>query len=447
MIRVLTIAGSDSGGGAGVQADLGTIAGLSGYGLSVITALTAQNTMGVQSIFETPLSVIEAQLDSVLTDIGADGVKTGMLVNEDVVRLTASKLKTHNIKHLVVDPVLNSESGRPLLSKAGLKALVRDLLPLADICVPNLAEAEALSGILIRTPNDMAEASRIILDSGARAVLVKGGHLHHQSMDVLLINNKSVDVLNTGKEIREFSADRVETVHTHGSGCVFSAALTTFLAQGFELVESVGRAKEFITAAIRGARPLGMGRGPVHHTALTEKMIVLQSLAEAARMLTESQAGDLAPEVRINLGFALSDPAGPEDVAAFPARIVKMGKNLFVPTGPIFGGSRHVAKIILTAQKADPTIRAVMNIRFASGYIDRARSMGMSLGEFNRRDEPPRVKEREGSSLEWGTTEVIAREGRVPDLIFDHGDLGKEPMIRILGRDPRDVVEKALRLQ
>ena len=174
--------------------------------------------------------------------------------------------------------------------------------------------------------------------------------------------------------------------------------------------------------------------------------MVLQALTEAVRQLIESEAGDLAPEVQVNLGFSLVDPTGPGDVAAFPTRIVRMGKNLLAPTGPAFGGSKHVAKIILTAQKTDPAIRSVMNIRFASRFIDRARALGLSVEEFDRREEPREVKEKEGSSLEWGTAQAVARAGRVPDIIFDRGDMGKEPMIRILGRDPREVVETALKL-
>ena len=436
MIKILTIAGSDCSGGAGVQADLKTIAALSGYGMSVITALTSQNTMGVLDIYPTPGPVIESQLEAVLSDIGADGVKTGMLVNEEAVSLTASKLKSYGTKNLVIDPVMFSETGTALLDEAGRKALIRELFPLARLCTPNRMEAEYITGKLIRTPSDMIEASRMILDLGPKAVLIKGGH----------IDGDALDVLNIGGEIKELSVARVDNPNTHGSGCTLSASLAVFAAQGFGLEESVRRAKEFITTAIKYGRPVGRGGGPVNHTAQADRRTVLQALSEAAQTLVGFQAVELAPEVQINLGYAMPDASGREDIAAFPARIVKYGRSLLVPAPPVFGGSRHVAKIILTAQRADPAIRSVMNISYSRKFLERAEELRMSMGSFDRREEPREVKEKEGSSLEWGVDLVIRKLGRVPELISDAGDVGKEPMIRILGRDPREVTEKALKL-
>jgi len=215
MKKILTIAGSDSGGGAGIQADLKTITVLGAYGLSVITALTAQNTVKVQAIHEVPPDFIGAQLDSVLSDIGADAAKTGMLANTEVVREVADKLKQYQIPKLVVDPVMVSKSGDSLLNTDAQGALVKDLLPLATIITPNLPEAGVMLGREVKTLEDMAEAARALKVMGPQAVLIKGGHF----------SGPATDLLFDGEEMREYSMPRIESSNTHGTGCTFSAAL------------------------------------------------------------------------------------------------------------------------------------------------------------------------------------------------------------------------------
>jgi len=258
---MLTIAGSDSGGGAGIQADLKTATVLGCYGLSVITALTAQNTRGVQGIHEPPLEFIALQFDSVLSDIGADAAKTGMLANPGVVALVASKLKAYQVPNLVVDPVMVAQSGDALVTSDTREALIRELIPLAAVITPNRPEAEVLLGREIRSARDLGQAARDLYDLGPRAVLIKGGH----------IEGPALDVLYDGRELREYSAPRFDTPHTHGSGCTYSAAIASHLAMGLALPEAVSRAKAFITAAIRTARPLGQGHGPTNHLALLEE--------------------------------------------------------------------------------------------------------------------------------------------------------------------------------
>lgn len=436
MSKVLTIAGSDSGGGAGIQADLKTITVLGAYGLSVITALTAQNTLGVQGIHEPPPAFIGKQLDSVLSDIGADAAKTGMLANPALVRVVAAKIKEYRVPNLVVDPVMAAQGGDPLVTSDTRKALAKELIPLADLITPNLPEAEILLGREVQSPQDMAEAARALLALGPKAVLVKGGHLAGPALDILF----------DGQEIREYSTPRLKTPHTHGTGCTYSAAMATRLAQGRPLAQAVAEAKEFITEAIRRAVPIGQGHGPANHLAFLQKQAVLDSLGQAFETLSQGRTGALVPEVQINLGFALPGAAGPEDVAAFPGRIVRLGKGVAAVAGPAFGASSHVAGIILTAMRTDQTIRSAMNIRYDESFLKKAGDLGLAVESFDRADEPPGIKAREGSSLEWGTNEVIKRIGRAPDLIFDLGEVGKEPMIRVLGPDPQAVTAKAISL-
>jgi hydroxymethylpyrimidine/phosphomethylpyrimidine kinase len=252
--RVLTIAGSDSGGGAGIQADLKAITLLGAFGMSAITALTAQNTVAVMAIHEVPLEFIGAQIDAVFSDIGVDAVKTGMLASAQVVRLIADKLAHYGPPVVVVDPVMIAKAGTPLLARDARAALIEALLPLATVVTPNLHEASALIGGEIRDEAAMRRAAAKIQALGPSYVLVKGGHLE----------GEAVDVLFDGRDFHEFRAPRVETKNTHGTGCTYAAAIATYLAQEIPMVEAVRAAKRFITEAIRQGLDLGKGHGPTN---------------------------------------------------------------------------------------------------------------------------------------------------------------------------------------
>lgn len=255
--RVLTIAGSDSGGGAGIQADLKTITVLGGFGMSVITALTAQNTMGVHGIFDVPPEFVARQFDAVLTDIGVDAAKTGMLAQEHILRVVIDKIREYHIEKLVVDPVMVAKGGSLLIRGDVMDLLKTDLIPLAYVITPNIPEAEVLAEMTIKTADDMKDAARRIFAMGARHVIVKGGHLEGAALDVFY----------DGSSFHEFTAERITTQNTHGTGCTFSAALATGIAQGKAVPEAVGQAKDYITEAIRYSFSLGSGHGPTNHLA------------------------------------------------------------------------------------------------------------------------------------------------------------------------------------
>jgi hydroxymethylpyrimidine/phosphomethylpyrimidine kinase len=258
VVKALTIAGSDSGGGAGIQADLKTFTMLEVYGMSVITAITAQNTLGVHGIYDVPLEGIEKQIDAVVTDIGVDAVKTGMLSQPDVIELVASKIKQYGMKSLVVDPVMVAKGGAQLLADSAKQAVRQVLLPHAALVTPNIPEAEVLTERSITTLEQMKDAAKQIVEEyGARAAIVKGGHLA----------DEPVDVLYDGHEFMLFRAQRFKTRHTHGTGCTFSAAITAELAKGATLTEAVQTAKDFITLAIKQELGIGAGHGPTNHWA------------------------------------------------------------------------------------------------------------------------------------------------------------------------------------
>lgn len=248
--RILTIAGSDPSGGAGVQADLKVIALLGGYGTSVITALTAQNTLGVQGVFPIPLDIIREQLQAVLSDIKADALKIGLLVQAEIIALVARTIKKFRIKKVVLDPVMASGKGVPLLEKKALQTLESDLFPLAGLITPNLSEATILTGIPVRTLADMKKAACLLKKKIPGNVLIKGGHL----------TGAALDLFYDGTSFKQFSSPRIKTESIHGTGCTFSAAIAVFWAQGHPLIEAVGKAKDFITGAISEAKPVGHGQ-------------------------------------------------------------------------------------------------------------------------------------------------------------------------------------------
>jgi len=253
--RALTIAGSDSGGGAGIQADLKTFTAFRVYGASVLTAITAQNSVGVQGVVNLAPEFVARQLDAVLGDIGADAAKTGMLSTAPIIRAVAERLHAHGVQRLVVDPVMIAKSGDSLLEPGARAALVEAILPLALVVTPNLHEAAALAECPVGTVEEMEAAARRIHALGPAWVLVKGGHLKGDPLDLLF----------DGRTVSRLTAERVSTPHTHGTGCTYAAAITAGLARGASVPDAVAEAKRYVTAAIRAGFALGRGVGSLRH--------------------------------------------------------------------------------------------------------------------------------------------------------------------------------------
>ncbi len=254
--RVLTIAGSDSGGGAGIEADLKTISALGCYGMAAVTAVTAQNTVGVFGIHEIPPETVARQIDVVLEDIGADAAKLGMLSSVGIIEAVAGSLRRQAVEKLVIDPVMVAKSGDALLRENAREALKRELLPLAWMVTPNIPEAEVLSGLTITTEEEVWRAGEVIHGLGPKYVLMKGGHL---------AGTEATDWLFDGANWSVYSAERIDTKNTHGTGCTFSAAIAACLARGKGAREAVEEAKTYLSGAIRHALSLGHGHGPLNH--------------------------------------------------------------------------------------------------------------------------------------------------------------------------------------
>ena len=256
MKQVLTIAGSDSGGGAGIQADIKAMSANGVFAMSAITAVTAQNTEEVTDVFELPLSIIAAQIDAVFDDFDVSAVKTGMLSSAEIVQVVAKLLKPQNVTNLVVDPVMIAKSGHRLLKPDAVEALMHELIPLALVVTPNIHEAQQLSGIEIKTLNDARRAAKIIHRLGCRHVLIKGGHL---------LEDRATDLLYDGRFFELFKSEFIDTPHTHGTGCTFASAIAAHLALGKPLTQAVTAAKAYLTEAIRHGLSIGHGKGPTNH--------------------------------------------------------------------------------------------------------------------------------------------------------------------------------------
>ncbi len=440
MQKVLAIAGSDSGGGSGIQADLKTILSLGGYGMSVITAVTAQNTLGVQAVAPMNTEIVLMQLESVLSDIGADAIKTGMLVNSDIVTVVCRKIDKYHIDKVVVDPVLSSTSGVCLLDDAGRSAMIKDLFPRTYLLTPNIPEAENLTGGRIETISDMKKAAKKLQKMGPKYVLIKGGHLV----------DSPVDVLYDGIQNYEFMTQRVRTRHTHGTGCTLASAIATLLAGNISLMECIDQAKRYLYRALRFSLSIGKGIGPTNHLASLLREVarthVIEELDKALDRLKRLNIGHLIPEVQSNLAYAIPFAETVDDVASFPGRIIRMVNTMDTLASAKFGATRQIHHLVLAAMEYDPERRACMTIQYSDTLVRRLRSLGCLVAEFDRTRTPPDLAQEEGSTLAWGVQDVMEELGRVPDAIFDRGAPGKVPMTRIFAKDPASIVNLIAKL-
>ncbi len=431
---VMTIAGSDSGGGAGIAADLKTFAALGVHGTFAITSVTAQNTTGVIETFDLPPSAVASQMDAVCADMDVKWAKTGMLASSDIVREVAKQVRKHELS-LVLDPVMAAEAGGSLLRKEALSVLIEELLPFSKVTTPNASEAGAIAGMPVKTPDDARIAARKIADLGVEAVIVTGGHI--DATDLLYEASSDTFTRIPGAFVKG---------GTHGSGCTYSAAMTAFLACGKKLEVAAQESKKFVVQAILKSRPAGRGVSPVNPLGATleekERYLALRELKEAVSILEEnSDFSKLIPEVGCNIGMAIPGAESFEDVAAVEGRIVRL-RGRAVPVGcTVFGASRHVARIILSALRYDPEIRAAINVRYSAKNLSLCKEAGLSVSSFDRDEEPENV-----STMDWGTAEAIKKYGSVPKVIYDKGGAGKEPMIRLLGKDAVEVAKLAVKL-
>ncbi len=441
--RVLTIAGSDSGGGAGIQADLKTFAALEVFGMSVLTSVTAQNTKSVIMVQDINPQVILAQIEAVVDDIGVDVIKTGMLHTEEIIDVVSKKLMKYRCPK-VVDPVMISKSGVSLLREDAVDVFKKKLLPLATVVTPNRMEAEKLTGLEINNLDDVKKAAKKLAQQGSTAVVVKGGHLPTR--------NKVIDTLYYENNFLTFETNRIETMNTHGTGCTFASAIAAEIAKDKSIAEAVKKAKKVLEYSVKYAYSLGEGNGPVNSMALlyheAEKYHVLREVKEAVGLLEKNpEVAVLIPETNSNIGMALSLADTILDVVAIPGRITKIEFGVRASSCPSFGASNHVARMIITAMKYDQSVRSAINVKYSEEILDICKNMNMCISSYERSKEPDYIKKKEGESTSWGIHQAVNNmKGKVPDIIYHKGDFGKEPMIIIMGKCAIDVARIVISL-
>jgi hydroxymethylpyrimidine/phosphomethylpyrimidine kinase len=437
----LSIAGSDSSGGAGIQADLKSFSYLGLHGVTAITCVTAQNTQQVRNIFKVPVDVIEQQIESLFDDCSIAAVKTGMLYDEEIVKVVAKKLSEYHMKP-VVDPVMVATSGDALANHTFVTSLKQYLLPESLMITANIPEACVLTNMEIKTQNDVQLACKKIIELGSEYVVVKGGHLPDDLV---------TDLFYDGKQFRTFTLPRIPHKKAHGSGCTLSALITAFLALGESPADAVEKAKYIVWSMIQQGYSPGKGSDVLNHSSAiqispllrsNEKFLVWLELKTAIETIVSILPPSYIPEVGMNFAYALPNAKTRDDVCAIDGRITKHKERPSLCGTIDFDVSKHVASIVLAAMSFDTTMRSVVNIRYSKKTVELCKNIGFAIGTFDRKDEPPTAP----STMDWGTKHAINTLGRIPDIIYDTGSVGKEPMIRVLGKDPEDVLFKIQKL-
>ncbi len=423
----LTIAGSDSGGGAGIQADLKAMAARGTYPTSVITSVIAQHTRGVERSFTLPVSEITAQYAAVVDDFDVQAAKTGMLAAAPVVESLTDRLAEADFP-LVVDPVMVATSGDRLLTE-NAESAYEGLIAHAALVTPNRDEAEVLTGIEPDTLDAASAAGEALLAMGADAALVKGGHAVDDGSDETM-----TDLLVTPEGQQRFDQQRVASPDTHGSGCTLSAAITAGLAAGHSLEAAVDDAVAAIQRAIRYPLDVGEGRAPVHHLAGLRNRAARAATAEAVRSLRDEIAdvpvGPILAEVGMNVVGATPYAERVEETAAVEGRITKTLDGVATHRPVRFGASSHVARVLLAAREHDPYLRFAVNVRHTDATGTRLSNLSGPVGRFDRGAEPE-----DADTMDWGTDAAFRNCDGTPVAVVDDGAFGKEPMIRLLARD------------
>lgn len=436
---VLTIAGSDSGGGAGIQADLKTIEACGGFGTSAITSVTAQHTRGVESTHALPPGEIDAQIGAVVGDFAVGAVKTGMLATREGVELVTERVGEQSVP-AVVDPVMVAASGDRLLD-TGAEDAYESLIAEATLVTPNADEAAILTGVDVTDTERAREAAEELVEIGATGALVKGGHVPGEEV---------VDVLATEYSVETFSHPRVDTDATHGSGCMLSAAIATELARGATLARAVESGVDLLARAVRYGLDVGQGPGSVHHMVDARNRAEKNPTAEAIEGVVEgfvrADVSPLVPEVGMNVVSATPYAEGPEECAAVEGRITRTLSGVDPNRGVRFGASSHVARFLLAAREFDPDLRFAVNCRYDDDAAAALDALPWPVAEYDRAEEPEELKAEEGSTMQWGARQAFEGADRTPVAVADPGDVGKEAIVKLLAPDAETLTDRTLDL-
>ncbi len=433
----LSIAGSDSGGGAGIQADLKSMEAHGTFATSVVTAVTAQNTQGVESSFVLPDVEIENQLTAVLSDFDITAAKTGMLATANVIDLVTEYAADFEFP-LVVDPVMVAASGDRLLDPAAETAY-EHLIGQATLVTPNTDETAVLTDIDVTDVETAIRAGEAILDMGTDAALIKGGHVPNEHVKDVLITSDGTEV---------FSHPRITTDATHGSGCTLASTITAKLAQATPLPAAVESATAFMERAVRYPVDVGQGPGSVHHLVelreQASRHTLIEQVADIVETAVRRDVRALVPEVGMNIVGATAYAEQPDETAAVEGRIARTLSGIHPNRGVRCGASSHVARFLLAAREHDPSLQFAMNCRFNTAIEDALGTLDGPIVELDRTVEPK--PDEEGETMQWAARRAFEAAAGTPVAVFDRGAIGKEAITRVLAADRATAISRLQRV-
>jgi hydroxymethylpyrimidine/phosphomethylpyrimidine kinase len=426
-MNLLSIGGSDPSSGAGIQSDVKTFASLNAYGLTAITAITGQNTSKFGMIQPVSKKILKNQLDLIFSDFIIDGIKIGMVYNSEIIKTIYQALKKLSIP-IIVDPVIKSTTGGRMIQKSAVNDFKKYLMPIATVITPNKFEAEFISESKINSKKSLQKVGKIIQEMGPKSVVITGLELK---------KNRISDFVMT--ENQDFIENKKIRTVNHGSGCNYSASMIFSLAQGKSILESAKFAQKFTFDSIEGVQKIGKG------LAITQKKIdsrCLELSSAINQFIGIKNISQRIPECQTNFVFSKNSPKSIKDVLGISGRIVKTGNSVTKAGNLEYGGSKHVAEAILAMNKKFSQIRSAINLKLQKETVTKLEKNGFTVKNYDRTKEPRLIKNKEGSSIEWGIKNVLKDSQEPPDAIFHKGDFGKEPMIIIFGATPDSVVEK-----
>jgi len=432
-MNLLSIGGSDPSSGAGIQSDIKTFDLLNAHGLTVITAITGQNTSSFGMIEPVSQKILKNQLDSVISDFKIDGIKIGMVYNSEIIKTIYRELKNKKIL-IVLDPIIKSTTGGLLIEKTSINDFKKFLIPLATVITPNKFEAEFLSKIKIDSKKSLQKAAQKIQSMGTKNIVITGLEIKNDQISDFILEGKNQYTLS-GKKIPKIN---------HGSGCNYSSSLLFSLASGNSLREAVKFSKQFTYNSIKNAKSVGYGIGI---TQIKSKDVIHTELTHAINKFVEiKNIYKNIPECQTNFVFSKKNPKSIKDILGVSGRIVKTGNKITVAGDLAYGGSKHVATALITMNKKYPEIRSAINLKYDKETISKLRKVKLFISSYDRDAEPKNAKTKEGSSVGWGVKHAIKNLEEPPDVIYHKGDFGKEPMIIIFAKTPTLIIEKISKL-
>ncbi len=428
-MNLLSIGGSDPSSGAGIQSDIKTFDLLNAHGLTVITAITGQNTSSFGMIEPVSQKILKNQLDSVMSDFKIDGIKIGMVYNSEIIKTIYRELKNKKIL-IILDPIIKSTTGGSLIEKTAISDFKKFLIPLATVITPNKFEAEFLSKIKIDSKKSLQKAAQKIQSMGTKNVVITGLEIKNDRISDFILEEKNQYTLS-GKKIPKIN---------HGSGCNYSSSLLFSLASGNSLKKAVEFSKQFTYNSIKNAKSVGYG---IDITQIKGKDVIHTELTHAINKFIEiKNIYKNIPECQTNFVFSKKNPKSIKDILGISGRIVKTGNKITVAGDLSYGGSKHVATALITMNKKYPEIRSAINLKYNKETISKLRKGKLVISSYDRNAEPNDVKTKEGSSVGWGVKYAIKNSEEPPDVIYHKGDFGKEPMIIIFAKTPTLIIEK-----